>query len=227
LQLLLNMVEWTRLDIFPSLLTLMPQILQGRAESILACNLVGQSCCRYGDTLGVDFAQLFNIAFRNADSSTEAAVAIASICERREIYCARILETDMLLVLMDQIECLSTEIKFHMCRVMLSVAKACGSTWLDKLLHPPGIQIGFFHCVAIALGFEQQELVWRIILTLDHLFALLIDDAEALMAVTTEFLQELPGESIWDDFSFADPELDELADQFVRKWFDVPDGDPE
>jgi hypothetical protein len=228
LQLLLNMVEWSRLDFFPSLLTLMPQILEGRgSESILACGLVGRSCCRHGDSLGVDFAQLFELAFRNADSSTEAAIVVAQICQNREIYSTKILETDMLLVLMGQIDSLPTEIKFHMCRVLLSVAEASEGAWIDKLLHPPGIPTSFFQCVAIALGFEQQELVWQLIHALDHLFTILISDPEALMAVTTEFLRELPGDSIWDDFSFADPELDELADQFVRKWFEVAEVDPE
>ena len=158
------------------------------------------------------------IGERPDDILFHAALALHKLVESDSTVTSTVIDSrDLVRFLMESLSQFPMRVRFHVAWVLLFCASKI--TEVRQLIGfiPKDQPITFASIAKDILDMENEFLTDMFLIAWDNIFTV----SSHIPFIKSVFLEQFPGESIWEYFSFSNAELDEKAEKFLSTWFHV------
>ena len=147
-----------------------------------------------------------------------AAFALHKLVESDATVTSTLIDSrDLVRFLMESLSLYPMRARFHVAWVLLFCASRIREVRQLIGFIPKDQPITFASIARDILDMENEVLTDMFLIAWDNIFTV----SSHIPFIKSVFLEQFPGESIWDYFSFSNSELDEKAEKFLSTWFHV------
>lgn len=152
------------------------------------------------------------------DVQFHAALALHKIIENNEAAALELINSSNVIHdLMGGLGGFTTRVRFHVAWVLLFCASKVTEFRQLIVFIPKNDPVTFATIAKDILDMDHQTLTVMFLQAWDAIFKM----SSHIPFIRATFLDQFPGDTIWEYFSFTDPNVDAMAETFLSTWFGI------